>query len=805
MFSKKEKPKRNHAGKSLSQYGLFEVPTDFDTGLGNEDDDDDDEDLEAELAALAGGGGASKPKRPPRKIIPQRELDSMVSESMKDVDDDDVSIDENDPELLSELNDIVGEDQPDEDSSPSTEAPSAASSSDIVNTLVERLKNYEICEVKAKESGETTKARRYGRAIKTLKDLIKRAKSGSPIDLNDDSIPPDIHPSTAAPARPAPEVPQRSTPPESLSPTSTDSPQEPPTEDLVNIQPEAPAYDQEKLNTLLQGQKQYKVAALKAKHEGNAQKAVLFLKVSKQFDIVIAALKSGQPVDLSDMPGPPETFSLPEPPVQESEVQQDSPAPAEEEPAAAPPALITASSIMEALQQRLSLYKEQEAKAKEENNSSKVRRYGRIIKQFEQAIKANKAGKSFAYEELPTPPGYGPIPGIQPLAAEPADPAPATQPRRPAPQPSSSGESKPSLPSPESKPTRTIPKQTQAGKQMVILIAKQKQFKLAALEAKKRGEMAQAKEFLRQAKGFDKLIEASISGLPVDWSSIPVSPEAKSQLDNEYDIAMSTESDDSAGIDGDLFARLETQLQKQLKMCLTTRDHNKAIGDVPGMNRFERFALNVTKDMDVVRAARKEGRIPKFHYETKEFAIVKCCPEIEDNTMEVTVHRGLNITTDKDIDTYVKMEFPFPQETPYSDRTSTMKNTNNPDYQKTFVVPIQRNSRVCQRTFKRHSLKFELFSKGCACCGSPVSCPGCCSFLGGLPCFFGFFRSDSLVGTVNLKLQPLETQCEIHDTFDLLEGRKKVGGKLEIQVKLRTPIQTQQVEQIQERWLVVDQ
>ncbi|XP_028127880.1 coiled-coil and C2 domain-containing protein 1-like isoform X2 [Diabrotica virgifera virgifera] len=781
MFSKKEKPKRNHAGKSLSQYGLFEVPSDFDTGLGNEDDDDDDEDLEAELAALAGGGGASKPKRPPRKIIPQRELDSMVSESMKDVDDDDVSIDENDPELLSELNDIVGEDEPEEDSSPSQEAPPPASSSDIVNILVERLKNYEICEVKAKESGETTKARRYGRAIKTLKDLIKRAKSGSPIDLNDDSIPPDIHPSTAAPARPAPPVPQRPTPPEPLSPTTTDSPQEPPTEDLVSIQPEAPAYDQEKLNTLLQGQKQYKVAALKAKHEGNAQKAVLFLKVSKQFDIVIGALKSGQPVDLSDMPGPPETFSMPEPPTQESEVQQNSPAPAEEEPAAAPPALITASSTMEALQQRLGLYKEQEAKAKEENNSSKARRYGRIIKQFEQAIKANKAGKPFAYEELPTPPGYGPIPGVQQPAAEPADPAPAAPPRRPAPQPSNSGESKPSLPSPESKPARMIPKQTQADKQMVILVAKQKQFKLAALEAKKRGEMAQAKEFLRQAKGFDKLIEASIAGLPVDWSSIPVSPEAKSQLDNEYDIAMSAESDDSAGIDGDLFARLETQLQKQLKMCLTTRDHNKAIGDVAGMNRFERFALNVTKDMDVVRAARKEGRIPKFHYETKEFAIVKCCPEIEDNQMEVTVHRGLNISTDKDIDTYVKMEFPFPQETPYNDRTSTMKNTNNPDFQKTFVVPIQRNSRVCQRTFKRHSLKFELFSKG------------------------GFFRSDALVGTVNLKLQPLETQCEIHDTFDLLEGRKKVGGKLEIQVKLRTPIQTQQVEQIQERWLVVDQ
>lgn len=44
--------------------------------------------------------------------------------------------------------------------------------------------------------------------------------------------------------------------------------------------------------------------------------------------------------------------------------------------------------------------------------------------------------------------------------------------------------------------------------------------------------------------------------------------------------------DDSA--DADIMTRLENQLSKQLKMCLSTRDHHKALGDVAGMNRFER-------------------------------------------------------------------------------------------------------------------------------------------------------------------------------------------------------------------------
>lgn len=29
----------------------------------------------------------------------------------------------------------------------------------------------------------------------------------------------------------------------------------------------------------------------------------------------------------------------------------------------------------------------------------------------------------------------------------------------------------------------------------------------------------------------------------------------------------------------------------------------------------------------------------------------------------------------------------------------------------------------------------------------------------------GFFRSDSLLGIVTVKLQPLETQCVLHDSF----------------------------------------
>ena len=47
-----------------------------------------------------------------------------------------------------------------------------------------------------------------------------------------------------------------------------------------------------------------------------------------------------------------------------------------------------------------------------------------------------------------------------------------------------------------------------------------------------------------------------------------------------------------------------------------------------------------------------------------------------------------------------------------------------------------------------------------------ASCDCCCTS-DVFSCFSGFFRSDALIGTVNLKLQPLETHCEIHDSFDV--------------------------------------
>ncbi|XP_044266169.1 coiled-coil and C2 domain-containing protein 1-like isoform X2 [Tribolium madens] len=784
MFGAKnsEKTKRDHSGRNLSQYGLFDVSADFnlegglmDAGVENEHDSD----LEAELAALTQGSGG-KPKRPPRKKVPDADLDAMVAESMKDVpSDEELSGDDDDPELLNELSNIAGDTPEKEEEEQSSPVKSPEGSNDTLKLLNDRLKMYEEAEKNAKAAGESSRARRFGRGLKTLKDLIKQANAGRPI--NNDDIPPEVSTGVKNPpttdTNESPPQPSRAAPP---IPPQPDPEPEPEPEKTPEETPSVPQVDPQLINLLTERKNQYKIAALKAKKSGDNPTAISYIKIAKQFESVITAAQSGQPVDLSRMPGPPQD---PVEKIEENKTQNDSVSQGEEPDA--DENLITASSVLEALEQRLSVYKKQEESAKEQGNASKARRMGRIVKQYEQSIKAHKAGKPIPVDELPTPPGYAPIPVP---GSEAPKPTPVT------PKPTSAATDQPAKPetSPRTNPSTSqstrisgnhVPN-TRADKQLVLLLAKQKQFKEAALNAKRKGEIDQAKEFLRTAKGFDPLIDAASCGLPVDLSTLPVSPSAKSQLDNEYEMVMADECTEDNNSNTDVIARLENQLTKQLKMCLSTRDHHKALGDVGGTNRFERLALNVTKDLDIVRLARRTpgARIPKFHYENRDFSIVKSFTELGENDLELTIVRGISYTCSnpKEIDTYVKFEFPYPQDEPFSQRTATVKDTNSPEYNATYTIPIQRNARVCQRVFKRQSVKFEVYSKG------------------------GFFRGDSLIGTATVKLQPLETQCELHDSFDLLEGRKKVGGKLEVRMRLRHPIINQQVEQLHEKWLVID-
>ncbi|CAF4897270.1 unnamed protein product [Pieris macdunnoughi] len=784
--------RKPRSGKSsnLSQFGLIDIP-DLDDA---EPMDISDDDLEAELAAITGGGGGKM--RRPRKPAPvaSADLDAMIAASLKDVPSDDEGSDDDDPDLLNELQALALDESPPKISRPAPVPPGAMSAENsTVSLLQDRISNYTLAEKNAKEIGESGRARRFARGLKTLNDLLKQAKSGKPI--NDEDIPPPvivgkktdttptlvpekvpIRPSIPEtipssepplPSRRAPAPPPRS---ESLGqrPSTPPEPQIPPPQ--LPVEPAMDPAKEEGLRKILQRKEEFKAAALANKHADNKVMALEYLKVAKQFDIVLDAYKAGEEMDLNELPTVEAIAAM----VGSQTTEDQTQAEAAPEPVAPPQGLITASTVDEALKQRLAAFQEQESKAKEQGNSSKARRMGRITKQYQEAIKLHAAGKAISVDELPTPAGYAPIPtegSHQPTAPQPSSSSPKV-------------------------PARNSPKQmTRNDKQLLLLMHRQKEFKEAALKAKKSGNLEQAKEYLRAAKGFDSLIEATKGGLPVDLKSIPLPPTAKKQIEETFDIVSAEDCgppDDTAISleDDDVMSRLHSQLSNQLKLCLTNRDHYKAMGNIAESNRFEHLAVSVKQDLDVVAVAKTLGTPPKFHYEMRQFAIVQCNTDLNESELELTIVRGIayNVPNPREIDTYVKFEFPYPQDAPVSDRTALIKDTNSPQYDAVFTLPIQRQ-RACLRVFKRHAVKFEVYSRGC--------CDGvlCCS---------GWFSKDTLLGSASVKLAPLETQCTLHEAYQLMDGRRPAGGSLEVRMRVRTPVLQQQIEHTKHRWLVIN-
>ncbi|XP_025995654.1 coiled-coil and C2 domain-containing protein 1-like isoform X2 [Solenopsis invicta] len=797
MFGKKKESRQPKSAGNLEQYGIFEVP---DINIGNTDDnmkdddnDDNDETLEAELAALVAGNdiGYKSKHSAARKTATDANLDEMVANCMKDTNsDEELSEEDDDPALLKELRMLAGneivtqtaemselveeEEQVEPDEPESIEIKEQNDSTqEVIKLLQERLQIYETAEKKAKEKNETGKARRYNRGLKVLKGMLVSVQSGG--SVNEADIPPAL-PSSATESI-VKNIEDKT--PSLVEITEGDA--TPNVSNDGNNSPELAAnvtLDQEALDKLKERQEKYKIAAVAWKRAGNKEQALEYVKTVKQFDIVIAAIVAGEKLDLSDMPPIP---ILPSPTgatltaKTENEIQQQT---STDDPAKCGP-----ENIEGALKERLEVYRRTKIAAENEGNTSKARRYGRICKQFEDAIKLYAQGKDVPLNELPIPPGFPPLSTSQntDTTAHPTSELSENTAVQKSAQPKL-----PVSPSTGQKQNQRLT--SRAEKQMMQLQLRQRELKQAALNAKKDGDMDVARDYLRQAKGIQPLIEASKCGLPVDMTSIPLSPLEKVELStsqkDENFVLVSSEDflEGLNGTDDQIYKNLETQLIKQIKWCLSTRDHSKALGDVPGYNKWERLALSYTRDLDMLRVRKRDSLPPpQHHYESKTHQIVQSCTDLNDGDVEISIIRGINYS--READTYVIYEFPFPSDNHPTDRTVTIKDSANPEYQALFLLNgiINRTSRQCQRAFKRHALKCEIWAKG------------------------GFFRSDSLLGTVMIKLQPLESQCILHDSFPLMDGRKAIGGKLEVKVRLRNPILFKQIESITDKWLIIDQ
>ncbi|KAM6948219.1 coiled-coil and C2 domain-containing protein 1B [Aplochiton taeniatus] len=846
MFGKKKRaplPKGQGAA-AAKQMGLFlDINQEDMMGM---DGNLDDPDLEAELAAITGNSTAAggRAKQKAKTPLPMEDIARMADECMKDFDDDnddDASL-EDDEDLLAELQEVVGEEMAEDDvalsptsltsvkSSPAEtpdsppqhqEARGPSLPGSLQHTLEERVIMYKSAVKNAKTSGEMAKARRYDRGLKTLELMLTSVKKG--VTVNEAEIPPPV--SSGVPSAPTQTTSPATAPSQPVSPEQQREPEaavaaspvvpeilEPGSEEEVsssaslstlNSHPitekeeEEGAFGQvlspqakvgEATSTmLLERQKEYRTAALRAKQQGQMEQAKLYIRTSKKFDAVIEALGKGQAVDLSGLP--PSPANVPVPP----------------------------RNVLEALEQRRAKYEEASTQAKASGDDRKARMHDRIAKQYQSAIRSHKAGKAVNYEELPVPPGFPPIPGQAAAGAdqgfaavlEAADKLTSTEATEIGDEDGEEeekGDENPPVPAKPKKPMLAVVPMAQpsekspassrerkasresisstAAQQLDFLEGRRKQYMAAALQAKQKKDMEQAKQFLRTAKSFEPMIEAARRGKAVDISKVPSPPGDEDEdfiLVHHADVQISEKAEE-------LYTQLAKILKEQYEKCMTYSKQFTHLGNITETTKFEKLADSCKKSIEMLKLSQAKGLDPpQHHFEQRTYNTVRMFPELSSTEMVVMVVKGMNLPAPhgiqpNDLDAYVKFDFPYPStEQPQRHRTSVIKNSNSPEFNQSFKLNISRNHRGFRRVVQSKGLKLEVLHKG------------------------GFLRSDKPVGTAMVKLEKLETQSEVREIVEIMDGRKATGGRVEVKVRLREPLSGQDLQTATERWLVLDQ
>ncbi|KFP20779.1 Coiled-coil and C2 domain-containing protein 1B, partial [Egretta garzetta] len=867
------------------QLGLFVDFNPEEMLLGAEEGGDDG-DLEAELAALTGAKlkeGKSKPKG--KTPLPMDHIEKMAAECMKDLnedeeeeaDDEDL---EKDTDLLAELQEVLGvegETGSCEDEmiamEPSTAEPENEQpeqqpqvgksftfltvllnqcchaaymritnkdlESELQQTIEKRVANYRTAISNAKELGESAKIRRYERGLKTLETMLAAVKKGKKI--NEEEMPPPV-----------------ATGKKSLQGHAASSPI---VETGLNRWTQQGMHvlyalcksqhcfiltDLQSSSTramLLMRQKEYKLAALKAKQQGDLEKAKEYMREGKKFNVVLEALDSGQPIDLQNMPPSLQGKACLTKPLLEVSlccngmilnlIAKLSYVLKSESCGISLSVLFQASlqqpkTVLEALQQRLEKYKSAAAQAKASGDDRKGRMHERIAKQYQDAIRAHKAGRNVNFSELPVPPGFPPLPGVaatdgdstiaavlesasklanmeendeeeenEPLTQAPVAKKPAQLPGKPTqvvkpitvPSAAAEEESSPEHVKRAASPSTLDKAESMdhlplaAREQLEFLENRKKQYMKAAVKAKKENNLEQAKMYLRTAKTFGLKIEQVKCGKPVDISKLP-SPPTDDEGDfifiHHDDVRLSQKADE-------VYAQLIKLLKDQHERCLQYSKQFMHLGNVAETTRFEKLAQGCKKDMDILQLARAQGMDPpSHHFEERTFKMIRIFSELNSTEMHLLIVRGINLpappgVSPRDLDAFVKFEFQYPSaEQPQKSKTPVINNNNSPEYNQLFKLNINRNHRGFRRAIRSKGIKFEVFHKG------------------------SFFRSDKQVGTAHLKLDKLESECEVREIIEIFDGRKPTGGKLEVKVRLREPLSGQDLQTITENWLVLE-
>eukprot|EP01128_Nolandella_sp_AFSM9_P006041 TRINITY_DN3039_c0_g1_i1.p1 TRINITY_DN3039_c0_g1~~TRINITY_DN3039_c0_g1_i1.p1 ORF type:complete len:977 (+),score=264.84 TRINITY_DN3039_c0_g1_i1:48-2933(+) len=288
---------------------------------------------------------------------------------------------------------------------------------------------------------------------------------------------------------------------------------------------------------------------------------------------------------------------------------------------------------------------------------------------------------------------------------------------------------------------------------------------------------------------------ASIRG-SVGGAGVVTAPLSSSEI-VEDEMEVDVESPKSTGLTPEVLAIWEAQkntqfdtllnyLKKQVTSAFNSakeyRDVDKEIAI-----RYLKLKKQWLDDIKTINETRQYPRIPPplYFFEKTRFEREIVNNDISLHELEVTVLPGTDLLgpgTETKLSLYTVMEFTWPDSNSPQNFTSSPVSVEgppfNPQLTGTKRFRIERKKSLV-RFLKTRKLTLSLFQKK------------------------GFFRSDVLLGKANFKLESMLTKSTCLVKAEVVDGRKKTGGILEVRLRLNKPIVSPEKSVVVEKHLFI--
>ncbi|TNN20319.1 Coiled-coil and C2 domain-containing protein isoform 1 [Schistosoma japonicum] len=533
------------------------------------------------------------------------------------------------------------------------------------------------------------------------------------------------------------------------------------------------------LDLLKNRHKEYKLAALTARDAGQLNKAKELLEASKCIGQAIINIEAGtETFNLeTDLPPHPseyefsdendlsETTTIPPPPPPSSQPVKSN----------VPDIMKTPIICTENILARIAYYKE---KSKRINDDATKRRFNRILTRYDEGLRACERGvTSFEFEELVPPPGYPQLTDRSKLGKS----------------IKLTNDDQKSLPA---KPATSdhCPTKSKTEETVKLLIKRQDELKQAAKVAKQAGNIELAKTYIRSCLGMNQMIQAAEAGLPVDLTQLPRPPTftdsaaskpilsgLKCDPPVKYAIAFNSLS----GVD--LFKTYSEILSDQEKLV------NHLINELRFNGQNNQLIMSKLSDLISVNTCVKK-LLSKYnqhvthliaHFELANLPKSNVNAKLADDILEISEIRGIAYpipSNYSNIDTYVEIELSLNASSPpLKLSTNVVKSNSEPIYsQSVKELRVNTKSRVYRRFVQNNRcLKATVYYNR------------------------GLFRSWGVLGVTEIPLTGLVQSATVTHIGDLKEGRKVVGGRLQVQLRQRESLCGEPIVYQQQPWLLL--